>query len=168
MSERARLFLALYPDSALRAALARSRDSWQWTKSAALVGDDKLHLTLHFIGDVPREMIGELRALLSVPMTPFELAFGTSVVWPHGIAVLEPVSVPPALLELHRLLAERLAYAGLTPEARAYKPHVTMARRAGTSTPPAHGPDLRWPVDGYALMESAGGKYTVLEHYCGC
>ena len=165
MSSSARLFLALYPDGALRAALAGSRDSWAWTRSAALVADDKLHLTLHFIGDVPRDMIEELRALLCVPVAPFELAFGASTVWPHGIAVLEPLSAPPALLELHRLLGERLAYAGFTPEARTYKPHVTMARRAGASTPPAHSPSLHWQADGYALMESAGSRYTVLETY---
>lgn len=165
MSDTARLFLALMPPPDVRAALIDVRERWQWRGGAAPVADDKLHMTLHFIGDVERTRIGELRAALRHPVVPFELEFGEPLLWHHGIAVLEPASVPSALLALQAGLGERLLAAGLTLEERAYKPHVTMARRASGSTPPSAGPPIRWPVAGYALMESIGGRYLALEHY---
>jgi 2'-5' RNA ligase len=54
---------------------------------------------------------------------------------------------------------------GLTPEARAYRPHVTMARRANGAVVPASGPLIDWAVDRYALVESRAGTYTVLKEY---
>ena len=51
--ETARLFLALWPDDALRRGLLAWRDAWQWPARAALVAPDDLHLTLHFLGGVP-------------------------------------------------------------------------------------------------------------------
>ncbi|MFP5390564.1 MAG: RNA 2',3'-cyclic phosphodiesterase [Gammaproteobacteria bacterium] len=165
MSDTARLFLALWPDPAVRAGLIAWRDGFGWPRGATPVHDDKLHLTLHFIGDTPRERIPALREQLRVPFQPFELGLGTALVWPRGIAVLEPDAIPAELLELHRVLGETLNAAGLPPEARPYKPHVTMARRAVNASVPASGPAIRWRVDGYALMESLGGRYTALQDY---
>ena len=61
--------------------------------------------------------------------------------------------------------AARLRGLALPVEARSFRPHVTIARRAGLATPPASGPGLRWKVRDYALVESrpsAQGAYTVL------
>ena len=60
----ARLFVALWPDDALRAAIAAERGRWGWTKTAAPVRDDKLHLTLQFIGDAARERLPAIAAAL--------------------------------------------------------------------------------------------------------
>lgn len=160
MSVRARLFLALWPDDSVRRQLTAWRDSWHWPRGATPVHDERLHLTLHFLGDVERTRVPALR----VPLTPFELAFGSCAIWPHGIAVLEPLAIPPALAQLQGALGQLLDDAGLPPEARPYRPHVTMARRAMQATPPAAGPTFTWEVDSYALVESSGGSYTVLEH----
>ncbi len=171
---QARLFLALWPDAAVRAELAAWRDGWRWPRGAAPVSSARLHLTLHFIGAVERGRIDGLRTALealpapSEPWSPFELRFGAAKLWPHGIAVLEPLEVPDALVRLQRALGATLTAAGLAPEERLYKPHVTMARRAAAAVAPASGPPVRWPVTGYALMESTpgdSGGYTVLQHY---
>jgi 2'-5' RNA ligase len=161
----ARIFLAISPPQSVRTDLIAQRGAWTFPRGATPVSDDKLHLTLHFIGNVARERVDELRGALRVPLRPFELRFGTPVLWPHGIAVLEPASIPHELEELHAALARVLSAAALPLEARAYRPHVTMARRAAGAIAPPDGPEIRWQVDSYALMESSGGRYTVLEHY---
>lgn len=163
-----RLFLALWPDPALRHALRERRDAWDWPRGASPVHADKLHLTLHFLGEVPGERVPELRRGFSVPFTPFSLSIGVPKLWPHGIAVLEPHEEPPALLALHASLSAALVALGLQPEARSFRPHVTLARRANNAVVPPEAPPLVWQIGGYALVESKpgnGGGYTVLEQY---
>lgn len=162
---RSRLFLALWPAPAVRAALAAWRDLWTWPPGATPVTDDKLHITLHFLGDQPSARLPELMDGLAVPFTPFQLQLGVPAVWPGGIAVLEPRHQPVELLQLHRHLGQALLDLELAPEARTYKPHVTMARRAAQAGMPAGGPELAWDIDGYCLVESRGGSYTVLTRY---
>jgi 2'-5' RNA ligase len=163
-----RLFLALWPDPAIRHALRERRDAWNWPRSATPVHTDKLHMTLHFLGEVPSERLPELQRGFAVPFSPFTLSIGAPKLWPHGVAVLEPHEEPPGLLELHANLSAALVTLGLQPEARSYKPHVTLARRAnGVVVPPEAAP-LIWNIDGYALVESKpgdGGGYTVLQQY---
>lgn len=160
-----RLFLALWPSATIRGQLRERRDAWQWPRGATPVHADKLHLTLHFLGDVPSERLPELLAGFAVPFETFRLDLGTPVLWPHGIAVLEPFAEPPALLALHARLADALVGLGLQPEQRSYRPHVTMARRAGGVAVPQDGPPIAWQADRYALVESQGGVYTVLREY---
>lgn len=160
----ARLFIALWPDPGIRAELAAWRDGWTWPRQAAPVRSERLHATLHFIGDVPDDRLPELRAALHVPFTPFTLELGHCALWPHGIAVLEPGSVPEPLLKLHESLGQALARLALPVDARPYRPHVTMARRAAGAVPPASGPAIRWPVGHYALM-SSGDAYATLQRY---
>ena len=163
--ETSRLFLALWPDPVMRHQLREARDAWQWPRGATPVHADKLHLTLHFLGSVPT---GRLPALLdgfAVPFDPFRVDLGTPVLWPHGIAVLEPLAEPPELLALHVRLGEALLALGLQPEARSYRPHVTMARRAGGVAVPESGPAIAWDIASYALVESRDGVYTVLRKY---
>lgn len=164
----ARLFIALWPDEATRHELARRRDAWTWPRSASPVTTERLHVTLHFLGDVERDRIPELADALSVPFEPFCLAFTRPVLWPHGIAVLEPDGVPIELNHLHERLAKALAGEAIGLDARSYRPHVTLARRAGNTTPPAQEAPVSWHVSGYRLMASTpgpGGGYTTLRAY---
>ena len=160
-----RLFLALWPDPALRHLLAGRRDAWTWPKGAAPVHADKLHVTLHFLGSLPSERLPELLDGVAVPFEPFRLDLTHAALWHNGIAVLEPSLTPPGLAALHGRLSDALLALGLQPEARRYRPHVTMARRATGATVPADGPPVLWDVRSYALVESKNGVYTVLREY---
>ncbi len=163
-----RLFLALWPDPAIRHSLRERRDAWHWPRGATPVHTDKLHMTLHFLGEVPSGRVPALQAGFAVPFTPFTLSIGVPKLWHHGIAVLEPHEEPPALLELHANLSAALLALGLQPEERNYRPHVTLARRANNAVVPPEAEPIIWPVGGYALVESKpgdGGAYTVLQHY---
>ena len=164
-ASKLRLFLALWPDAAVRDQLRARRNAWTWPRGAAPVATDKLHLTLHFLGDQPADVLPALLDGLAVPFTPFALQVGPAQLWHNGIAVLAPQAVPQPLLDLHARLAQALVALGLELEARAYRPHVTMARRAGGATVPTDGPVIDWQVDGYALVESRGGHYSVLRTY---
>ncbi len=165
--DTARLFVTLWPDDPVRAALRAYRNQWQWPRSAAAMHGDKLHLTLHFLGSQPRASIPQLAEALAVPFSPFALAFGHADVWRHGSAVLEPVAVPGALVDLHAALGQALAGLGVTLEDRPFRPHVTMGRHASGAIAPHAPADIAWPVAGYALVESGPdhGAYVVLRTY---
>ena len=167
-SSTTRLFLALWPDPAVRQQLREWRDLWDWPRGAAPVNTDKLHLTLHFLGNQPSDALPALLDGLAVPIAPFRLQLGMAELWHNGIAVLSPVSPPQALLDLYAALSAALPGVGLQPEARGYRPHVTMARRARGAEVPQSGPSIDWQIDHYALVESRpgdGGGYTVLREY---
>lgn len=163
--ETTRLFLALWPDPGVRHLLTQWRDAWNWPKGASPVHSDKLHVTLHFLGALPSERLPELLEGFAVPFEPFRLDLTHAALWHNGIAVLEPDLTPPGLAALHARLSDALVALGLQPEARRYRPHVTMARRASGAAPPADGPPVLWKVDAYSLVESRNGAYTVLRDY---
>ena len=160
-----RLFIGLFPDSAVRDELAAWRDAWNWPRSATPVRTERLHQTLHFIGDVALERVPELAGALCMPFSRFEMKFGRAVLWPHGVGVLEPETVPAPLVELHAALAEVLQRLALPLDERPYRPHVTLARRAAGAVAPHQGPAILWKIDSYALMKSTlglDGGYTVV------
>lgn len=159
-----RLFIALWPGEPVRSALAAAQQRWTWPVRAALVRPDKLHLTLHFLGDVESDRVDALKAALDLASPPFELQARSADVWRGGIAVLE-TDTPPPLLALHAALGEALVGLGLAVEARPYRPHVTFARHAQDALPPPDLPALAWLVHGHALVRSAGGDYTVIKSY---
>lgn len=166
----ARLFLALLPDAALTAALVRQRDQWHWSAGAACYAPADWHVTLHFLGLVPRQRLAELRAALDVPVTPFELRLAQPELWPHGLAVVCAEAVPEALQRLHARLGQALQGLGLKTDPRPLRPHITLARHAALAQPPGQRAVLDWHVDGYALMEStgaAGARYRLLQQYRG-
>jgi len=165
----ARLFIALWPGATVRARLAAWRDAWHWPAGTSPTADERLHLTLHFIGSVPRARLDEIETALAVPGRRFELTFGHAELWHGGIAVLRPDATPLALAALHAALADRLHGLGLRVEDRPFKAHVTFARKAFGARPPSNAPHtLRWSVRGHALVESRmgrGGGYVVLRRY---
>jgi RNA 2',3'-cyclic 3'-phosphodiesterase len=150
----ARLFLALWPDDAVRARLAAYRDAWRWPAGAKPVADEKLHLTLHFIGAFARDRIAALgEALAEVELEPLGLRAGSAEIWRGGIAVLS-VAPAPALTALHARLGAALAGVGIALEARPFAPHVTLARKARGAEPPGDAAEIEWTARAPVLVES--------------
>ena len=163
-----RLFIALWPAEAPRQAIAAWQQAWSWPPHAALVKAERLHLTLHFLGDVAAARLPGLEQALRVPFEPFTLALTQPEVWPNGVAVLMPERAPAALLRLHAALGRELDAHDLPVEARPYRAHVTLARRAHRATPPPQRPELSWRIDeGYVLVRTlpGGAGYEVLERF---
>jgi 2'-5' RNA ligase len=167
LRDKARLFLALWPGPEVRAAMAQYRDTWRWPDKAAQVRAEKLHLTLHFIGDVERRRLPQFQQLY-IPFEPFDLKLGYPDLWPHGIAVLRPHRVPTGLIQLQAALGGELQRLAVPVDAGEFRPHVTLARRAREAALLQQQALIDWHVDGYVLVESefdANRTYTVLARY---
>ena len=159
-SSRARLFLALWPDAATARQLQAYGDALPWPGTARRVPASRLHLTLHFIGAIDRARLPEIADGLRVEAARIALTLDRREVWKGGIAVLVPAQTPRELADLHAALGERLQDLGLPTETRPYRPHLTLARKAGRLPEDGIEP-LQWTSSGYALMESRSGYFTV-------
>lgn len=163
-----RLFVALWPDAATQGAIAAWQQKWSWPPGARLVGAERLHLTLHFLGDVPPHRLPELVSGLSLPFEPTALEFGPGEIWPMGIAVLPVARPPPALAALHAGLGRALEALSLPVDRRPLRPHVTLARRAKGAGIPGERTPLVWPAShGYVLARSlpGGGGYEIVRRF---
>lgn len=161
----ARLFIALWPGPRVRQALAACRDL-ALPAGSSPVATEKLHLTLHFIGNVPAARVAEVAAALAVPVQTFTLSLGVAEQWRGGLVVLRPAAVPPRLQALHANLAAALRDLALPVEARDFRPHVTLARRTAPQRSAAPAGPVRWRVTGHALVCSQpDGHYWVLQRY---
>jgi 2'-5' RNA ligase len=159
----ARLFIAVWPDAAVRAQLEACRDRWRWPAGAKPVEAAKLHLTLHFIGAFARARIGALTSsLAALPIEPLDLRAGHGEVWNGGIAVLH-IEGGRALRALHERIAASLVGLGVALDPRPFAPHVTLARKARGAPPPRVPCEIAWRTAAIALVESAGGAYRVLQ-----
>jgi 2'-5' RNA ligase len=162
-----RLFIALWPDDAVRASLAEYQARWEWPRGAARVPADRLHVTLHFLGQVEAAGVVALADGLdhADPGPSFSLRFTAPAVWQGGIAVLG-TSQPPALVALHARVAALLGLLSLRTERRPYRPHVTLARKAAGATPAGDVPSIDWRVRDLALVASQPGRgYVVLSRH---
>ncbi|HEY8361181.1 MAG TPA: 2'-5' RNA ligase family protein, partial [Ramlibacter sp.] len=59
-----RLFLGLWPPGEIAVALAAHAAQWQWPPAARATAVDRLHVTLHFLGDVPAADVPRLQQAL--------------------------------------------------------------------------------------------------------
>ena len=157
-TDRARLFLALWPPPAVAAELQARGDRLCADAPVRPEPAERLHLTLHFLGPVPRARLPALQSALCLPFRPFELRLGACVRWPNGVVAAELLNLPPALQQLRAALAQSLVALALPVDSRAFRPHVTLARRHAGPWPAAvpAWPALRWRVRHYVLAESPG------------
>lgn len=124
-----RLFVALRPPPAIRDLLADTMDG---VPNARWQDDEQLHLTLRFIGEVDRPVAEDIAAALGrihAPAPVVQIA-GVGAFDQRGRVDTLWAGVAPqdALAHLHRKVDQACVRAGLPPEARAYRPHVTLAR----------------------------------------
>ncbi|QJW84309.1 RNA 2',3'-cyclic phosphodiesterase [Ramlibacter terrae] len=153
-----RLFLALWPPPGVAEALATHAGRWQWPEAARRTANDRLHVTLHYIGDVPMAGLPRLQQALPRGWEGCTLRLDHAEVWRGGIAVLEALQVPAPLAGLHARLADVLRAQGLRVEERRFRPHVTLARHAQGARPPDGFEPLAWQVaPRYLLVRSLPG-----------
>lgn len=92
---------------------------------------DAFHITLRFFGDIPENQADDVDAELStVTSPPFTLELagaGSFGEGEHIHAVWAGVAENPLLSQLHGRCEAAARRAGLKPETRAYRPHVTLA-----------------------------------------
>jgi len=156
-----RLFFALLPDTALRAALGERALALARRIGGRAVPAANLHLTAAFLGDLDAARATALATIGgALAVDPFTLTLDTIGEWHHaGVAWIAPSVVPPPLVALHARLAAALAGAGFAVESRPFRPHVTLVRRRARPLADAACAPLDWRVERVALMvsERAGG-----------
>lgn len=164
-----RLFFALWPD-------ADTQDRWYhdvFPLTAPLGGRriaaHNLHLTLAFLGEQPGDRLNALLRLGDdLPREAMTLRFNTLQCWKKsGIACLRPSETPAALARLVGQLQTGLQMMGVAPEARDFKPHVTLRRQVERVEPALPlWPVPEWRVPRFALVRSRltpeGADYAVL------
>ena len=159
-----RLFIGLMAEGSAQAAVDAHRRLWRWPQEASLPPPERLHLTLHFLGEVEAAVERALlKALTAVPVPPLNLTLDTVEVWRNGVAVLQPRE-NAMLRMLHGRIGEVL---GFGPDAR-WKPHVTLARKASKALPPESFPPVEWHVPRFELVWSRlgqGAHYETLGRY---
>lgn len=159
-----RLFVACRPPLAVRTALTSLMggvDGARWQSDA------QLHITLRFIGDVPSDVANDIAETLPAVHGPalnvslqgvgsFDRRGKVHTLW-AGVRPRE------GLETLHKKIDRMLVALGLPSEARAYLPHITLARlnapqervagfvaaHAGLASPP-------FSIDEFSLFESLG------------
>lgn len=162
-----RLFIGLWPPPDTAEALQAHAEGWSWPPGARRTPAGRLHVTLHFLGEVEHHRLPQLHEALRTHWEGCDLVLDRPQVWPGGIAVLEAGIVPPALGALHADLGDRLQGLGLPVEERRYRPHVTFARKASLARPPGTFAPVRWRVEPPLLVQSLpGGRgYVPLQRF---
>jgi 2'-5' RNA ligase len=182
--EAPRLFVAVALPDRLRAGLhdigrkAKGTLHFQkWTHA------DDLHLTLKFLGDTPAAKVDAVHTALQnvaarCGMAPFELSV-------DGLGVFGPPAKPTVLwagvqgelgqlAELQRRVEEEAARLDYEPEPRAYRAHLTLARRYSGSEPFRRreletagellaAAELRWQAQSFTLYRSHLGRTPMYE-----
>lgn len=150
-----RLFFALWPDAAVRAALERHAQACA-AGQGRVVARQNLHLTLVFIGNVAasgRACLEQAAAAVRCP--PFELVLDRYGHFPRPQVYWLGTGQPsPMLLRLVSRLREAQSDCGLAPEPRPFRAHVTLARKVRRPPPAVDPRPLHWPVDRFVLVRS--------------
>ena len=165
-----RLFFALWPDEAARAALAGLVRSLHRQCGGRPVPEHKLHLTLLFLGSVRTELVAGLRHFASEVKVPADtLLLDRLEHWRRQELVCLGASRCPASLSL---LAARLARSvrglDLRVEERPYVPHITLLRRAPRRPEVCDVEPISWRIAGFVLVRSAPGRdvaYEVIDQW---
>ena len=179
MSPTQRLFIALTPPAAVRAAvagLATPLAGARWTPP------EQMHVTLRFLGEIETDRLAGMgERLETIRVEPFILPT-------EGLGSFPPEAPPrviwigvgrghPRLFQLRQKLDDSLLAAGVDVDVRTFHPHITLARCAGTPLPTVK----RWlreredftaapfRVDAFDLYSSrltpAGSEYTLVRRF---
>lgn len=164
-----RLFFALWPDPALRQALHARVEGIIASLDGKPQRPDQWHVTLEFLGQVPRERQPRLRAAAGrVSRSSVTIEFDRVEHWHKPQVVCLVASRVPAGLEaLVAQLRAALTDAGFATDARPFRPHLTLARKVRSATDSPLDPPFLWQAGGFALVRSvtdpAGSRYEPLD-----
>src|SRR5690625_1850348 len=125
-----RLFIALSLPDEVRDRLAAISGG---IPGARCVEPENLHLTLRFLGEVDNGLARDVdNALTQIDVEAFELTLSGLGFFTEGKRVITAlwagIESNPPLSRLQAKVEQAAVRAGLPPERRKFKPHVTLAR----------------------------------------
>jgi 2'-5' RNA ligase len=182
-----RAFVAVELPEEHRVALADFVDRWRGSEeNVRWVPAENLHLTLRFLGNVPRSEIEPLTRMLEeelAPLEAFELVYGKPGSFPsRGAPRILWIGLEgnlEALRGLHQAVERCVTQLGFASEEERFSPHVTVGRlrpnrRISLTTAPALKEMPAFTVQAASLMVSKlmpqGAQYSrlallPLQHY---
>jgi len=168
-----RLFIAVDPSAEMAARAGRIIERLRAADvEAAWVEPARMHLTLHFLGDevddadLHRICLAIDEAAATVP--PFRVACAGVGVFPDArrprVAWLGVREGAADLIALQAALAARLDPLGFPPEARGYRPHLTLGRfRSGRGRADPGNAALAAAIE---AVGPADGGATTIQRVC--
>lgn len=162
---KARVFFALWPDADTAAVIDQAADVLGC--GGRRIKRERLHLTLAFIGLIEQSAISDLcYQAVAVPVPPFTLVLDRigyfkkpQLLW------LGSSSTPPELTELAAAVSGLSGASAGNAPASAFRPHVSLARRAKRPNDMARVTPIKWRVREFCLVESGRdgtpGGYSV-------
>lgn len=161
-----RLFLAIFPDPATAAEIARRASALRTVHqlSGRPLAPERFHITLHHLGDHPgvrRDIVAMAGAAAeTIANAPFEVTFDRAASFHNGgnnPFVLQGGEGLEALKTFQRDLGLAMARAGGKWVDKSFTPHVTMLYdRQLIAEQPIE--PVRWTVGGFTLIHSLLGR----------
>ena len=165
-----RLFFAIWPDTGIREKLG-SVIKQVPAKAGRMIDQEKLHITLLYLGSVASELTESLsEAAGQVTVKPFSLVIDRTGWWRQPkVLWLGSSVVPEGMLELVNAINRIAAEFDLPTDARPYQPHVTFARKARRPLRELDFVPIDWEVREFCLVQSVthpnGAEYKILERW---
>jgi len=134
-----RIFVALDIDDEIRERIARFiAEMRALAADVRWVAPESLHVTLKFIGEKPDELVKQVQERLStISATGFDLSFRGCGFFPTSKSARVfwiGIEAGTGLAKLASQVEDALVGIGVPKEARAFSPHLTLAR-AGSGAP---------------------------------
>jgi 2'-5' RNA ligase len=176
-----RLFFALWPSAAEQQALADNFCDVVAASGGRAMAPSNLHLTLAFLGSVPEDALPLVRSIalkvsdvVRVAREPIEITFDAVEHWRKPQIICATASTtPPAAIALADALKRELTDAGFTPDLKAFRAHVTLARKV-FRVEHLYALTMILTFRDFSLVESRteprGSAYSVIESWplCAC
>jgi 2'-5' RNA ligase len=137
MNKKIRAFYAIELNDEVRNAALHIMDqlkTCEWSEHVRWTPAENLHLTIRFLGDVTEDLLTHLNEAIQprlADVAPFSIMFKEPRLFPHFKKPRVVAAIIPhndALLELANVLEFCAVAAGLEPEARQFKGHLTLGR----------------------------------------
>lgn len=167
-----RLFTALFPDTATCAAIDAARQSWGGLPRHVRPLPQRMHMTLQFFGAVDGAHEAAWRAALTgLRFAPLDVVLERAELWhaPHGTIAVLRAQPCEALMALHAQTDLLAHAAGLAPDARPWKPHLTALRQAEQVVLARLPTPIVWRVHALQLvwsdLQAAPPDYRVLGRF---
>ncbi len=164
-----RLFFALEPNPAIRKdvnkIISRLDD-----KSCRKTSTENIHITLVFLGLIAQPQERDIiKAVENITIPSFEILFDQLAYWRKPrILCLNSSAHNAPIEQLVEDIKAKVNQCGVATETRAFKPHVTLARKVNHKIEIPF-ESLLWRADQFCLMESCsvtgGVRYQVLKRW---
>lgn len=170
-AESIRVFFALWPNHSIQQQLHAIAKQLQPQCQGRVMRAETLHMTLQFIGNIPRSLLPNIiSAADKVATQPFAMQLAKTGYWKHNrIAYATLASNAPLLHDLVSSLKTALGEQGASFTDQKFSPHITLLRNAEHKPLIQDFPPITWQVDSFVLVESAltdqGAHYKILREW---